>query len=101
MPPMTKAQFGAFLEPMLPLFSNFRFTIVGGDEEGIIVDTETRKVVLRLTSEAQTKVGPYRNEYVFTLRVSEDGEHVDEIWEFLDSAYTAPFLGKLQQAAGL
>ena len=65
------------------------------------MDTETRKVVLRLTSEAQTKVGPYRNEYVFTLRVSEDGEHVDEIWEFLDSAYTAPFLGKLQQAAGL
>lgn len=63
-----------------------------------IIDVPARKVVIHLTSTAETDIGPYANEYIWILRFTEDGKEIDEIIEFADSAYTLEMLHKLTQA---
>lgn len=77
----------------MPAFRNFRLSVV--DENHTIVDVDSRKVSLHLKSKAATDAGPYENEYIFILMMSEDGQLVDEVFEFLDSRYTADFVAKL------
>ncbi|KAF9210752.1 hypothetical protein BGZ59_009022, partial [Podila verticillata] len=93
-PIRNNAEFGTMLETVIPIFRGFHLYIA--DDKATVVDTEARKVMLHLKSRAETDVGPYENEYIFTLTMSENGEKVDEIMEFLDSRYTAQFLSRLQ-----
>ncbi|KAK1240511.1 hypothetical protein MKX07_004539 [Trichoderma sp. CBMAI-0711] len=97
-PPRNNQEFGQFLEGVIPVIRNFRMHLV--DTTQMVVDVEARRVVMHLTSTAETDVGPYGNEYFFVITVSEDGERVDEIVEFLDTAYTAEFLGRLSRETG-
>lgn len=97
-PARNNAEFGTFFEGIIPKFRNFRFKFV--DTTPLVVDVETRRVVMHLTSTADTDIGPYNNEYIFVLTISEDGEKVDEIVEFLDTQYTAEFVGKLSEKTG-
>lgn len=83
---------------MIPVIRDFRLKIV--DTTPLVVDVEARRVMMHLTSTAETDVGPYNNEYIFLISISEDGEKVDEIVEFLDSLYTAEFVGKLAKQTG-
>lgn len=57
-------------------------------------DEGGRKVALYLTSRADTDIGEYLNQYVVLLHVGEAGE-VDKVLEFVDSAYSVGFLGRL------
>jgi hypothetical protein len=70
------------------------------DASPFVVDVEARKVMMHLTSTAESDIGPYTNEYIFWVTISEDGEKVDEIVEFLDSFYTANFLSRLEEKTG-
>ena len=97
-PDRNNAEFGKLLESVIPIFRNFHLTIL--DEDDIIVDAASRKVVLHLQSNADTKAGPYSNEYFFILTMSRDGRQVDKVVEFLDSEYTAQIVGKLGGVAG-
>jgi ketosteroid isomerase-like protein len=92
-PHRNNAEFGAFLEDVIPVFRNFHLSVV--DDKHTIIDVETRQVMLHLRGRAETDAGPYENEYIFMLTISEDGEKVDEIVEFLDSEYTSQFVKKL------
>ncbi|KAJ2982514.1 hypothetical protein NQ176_g1336 [Zarea fungicola] len=92
-PPRNNNDFAAMLEQVIPVFRNFRLTVI--ENSHTVVDTELGKVTLHLRSMAETDVGPYENEYIFTLKISEDGKMVDEIVEFLDSQYTADIVAKL------
>ncbi|ETR99617.1 hypothetical protein M419DRAFT_65695, partial [Trichoderma reesei RUT C-30] len=92
-PPRNNQEFGEFLAGVIPVIRNLRMQLV--DTTPMVVDVEVRRVVMHLTSTAETDVGPYGNEYFFVVTVNEDGERVDEIVEFLDKAYTAEFLSRL------
>ncbi|KAM0249348.1 hypothetical protein ACHAQJ_009109 [Trichoderma viride] len=97
-PDRNNAEFGAFFEGILPSLRNFRLHEVAASP--FVVDVEARRVMMHLTSTAETDIGPYNNEYIFWLTISEDGEKVDEIVEFLDSFYTAGFLERLAKETG-
>ncbi|KIW69328.1 hypothetical protein PV04_05210 [Phialophora macrospora] len=92
-PPRKNAEYGAFVQTIIPMFRNFRLRIV--DEDDVVVDVEKRKVVFHAKSRADSDVGEYANEYVFTLTMTDDGRLVEKVVEFYDSGYSEKFFGKL------
>ncbi len=60
-----------------------------------LVDEEARSVVLHIRAKADLPVGgPYEGEYLFILRMTDDGTLLREVTEFVDSANTAELLQK-------
>ncbi|KAI0837004.1 hypothetical protein F5Y06DRAFT_272797 [Hypoxylon sp. FL0890] len=96
-PPQTNADYGNLIASLQPIMPAFKLRIVEGTEP--VVDEVSRKVVLHLRSHANTTVGLYENEYVWTLTLSQDGASVDDVVEFADSLYTSDWLPKLNNAA--
>ncbi|EUC44428.1 hypothetical protein COCMIDRAFT_37702 [Bipolaris oryzae ATCC 44560] len=88
-PPRSNADYLTFMGPMLSAFRAVHFSVISDDET--VVDIETRRVVLHCSNRADTDAGEYTNEYMFTLTMSEDGEKIDSIVEFIDAAYTTEF----------
>ncbi|EHK19629.1 uncharacterized protein TRIVIDRAFT_46506 [Trichoderma virens Gv29-8] len=97
-PARSRAEFGEFLGRIIPIIRNFRLKNV--DTTPWIVDVEERRVTMHLTSTAETDIGTYENEYIFMITISEDGEKVDDIAEYLDSLYSAEFVGRLARETG-
>lgn len=95
-PSRSTAEYAVFMAPMLSIFRGVHFSIV--DAKETVVDVEARKVVLHCSNRADTDAGEYRNEYMFTLTMSEDGLLVDEIVEFIDAAYTVDFKRRIASA---
>lgn len=96
-PVRSNAEYSAFVESLLPVMRGLKLHLAANTDP--IVDEEARKVVLHLTSTAETNIGPYANEYVWVLKFTDDGKEIGEIMEFADSAYTLEMLGKLAEAA--
>ena len=95
-PPMTNDEFAKLMSNARPLVQNYKmFYAKGSKAESVTVDVESHKVCLHLKSYTDTKIGPFENEYIFTLYVNKDGEHLDRIEEFLDSACSADFVNRL------
>ena len=63
-----------------------------------IVDEAARKVLMHASSSASTALGPYNNEYMFVLHMTDDGRKVDKVYEFVDSAYSADYMPRLRDA---
>ncbi|KAL6854515.1 hypothetical protein J3F83DRAFT_718826 [Trichoderma novae-zelandiae] len=97
-PPRNNEEFGEFLKGVIPVLRNFRLHVV--ESTPLVVDVEARKVMMHLTSTAETDVGPYENEYFFVLTMSEEGDKVDEIVEFFDTLYATGFMGRLSKETG-
>ncbi|KAL6799538.1 hypothetical protein GGI42DRAFT_355135 [Trichoderma sp. SZMC 28013] len=97
-PARTRAEFGEFLERTIPAIRNFRLHAV--DTSPWIVDVEMRRVTMHLKSTGESDLGAYNNEYIFMITVSEDGEKVDGILEFLDSLYSSEFVSSLAKQTG-
>lgn len=94
--PQDNVQYTEFFKFLQTMFHNFTLKVV--DDSHTVVDIEKRKVTMHMSSYADTDVGPYENEYWFCLTVTEDGEQIEEILEFLDSAYTIDFLKRVEAA---
>jgi hypothetical protein len=92
-PTRNNAEYATFLKPMLSIFRNLKFIII--DDSKTIVDVEARKVVLHCRDQADTNAGRFENEYIFILTMNKDGDLLDEIVEFIDSAYTEEFKGRM------
>lgn len=60
-----------------------------------IHDAAARKCIIHATSRAETKIGPYTNEYALILTFTEDGRKVTKFDEFVDSAYSEQFVSAL------
>lgn len=78
----------------MALLSDCSFEVV--DDE-TVVDVEKRKVVLHVKTSANSPVGEYKNEYLWTLTMSEDGKLIEDIVEFADSASAVEFFRKQAQ----
>lgn len=98
-PAMNNAEYYKFFKASLPIYRNFTVTIVNEDRE-MVVDVEKRTVSMHVRSRADTDIGEYKNEYIMVARMTEDGNLVEEVWEFVDGFFTAKWSRRLQ-AAGL
>lgn len=93
MPTRSNEEYKAFMGPAFALLKNFQLKLVEGLEP--IIDEEARVGVLHLTSTAETPLGPYKNQYIFTFRLSADGTEIDEIIEWVDLVVLNEFMPKL------
>ncbi|KAL8670531.1 MAG: hypothetical protein Q9168_004928 [Polycauliona sp. 1 TL-2023] len=88
--PMDNEHYKAFFAPRMAPFRNFHLTV-----HDTVVDEAARKAVLHMTSTASTDIGEYRNEYMVKLHMTEDCRKIDRFEEFVDSGYSAKFMGDL------
>lgn len=66
------------------------------DEKEMVVDIESRKVVMYTKAKANTGLGAYENEYMWILTMTEDGKMIEDIVEFCDSAKAVELVKKQQ-----
>lgn len=93
--PRTNAEFQAFVVPGFKMVRNVKLRFAEGED--MLVDEVARKVLLHLTSLGETDFGPYENEYMIVLKMTEDGTQIKEIVEFVDSAATRDIAAGLAQ----
>lgn len=60
-----------------------------------IHDAAAHTCIIHASSTAETKIGPYTNEYALILTFTEDGRRVTKFDEFVDSAYSQQFVAAL------
>jgi ketosteroid isomerase-like protein len=91
--PTNNTEYAQQLQRLFPLFSNFELTL-----QDCVEDVPGCKVVLWLKARADTLVGEYVNEYMWTLDFDETGERIMRVHEFVDSAVQRDFWPKLEGA---
>lgn len=76
----------------MPLFRNFHVTV-----DDVFEDIANKRVAIWCHSTADTAAGPYANEYVMMFHFNETGTKVVRVCEFVDSAFSKYFFGKLER----
>jgi ketosteroid isomerase-like protein len=61
-----------------------------------IHDADAHISIIHALSTAETRIGPYANEYMLILTFTEDGKKVTKFDEFVDSAYSKDFFAALE-----
>ncbi|KAH6620323.1 hypothetical protein C7974DRAFT_231132 [Boeremia exigua] len=89
MPPQTPAAFAASLTALATVFTSFRLD-VDDVVEGVGADGAVR-IVMYVSAAGETRVGPYRNQYVWSMGFEEGGERVSEWSEFVDVGVARDF----------
>lgn len=93
---MNNAAYETWMKNIIPAFRNFRLEVLD-----MVEDTEQNKVAIWAKSSAETPVGPYANEYMLIFHMTEKGDKLVRMREFVDSAYSSDFFPKLNaQLAG-
>jgi len=92
-PPFTNEGYIAWSRRIREIITSFQLQIA--ENETPVVDEQARVVVLPLTSTGDTPLGPYANEYYILLRMTENGELIRGITEFIDSRVSAEFLQRV------
>ncbi|POS70367.1 hypothetical protein DHEL01_v211241 [Diaporthe helianthi] len=85
-PPRSNEEYQGFVIPGFKMLRNVKISLVEGGD--MLVDDISRKVLLHLKSTGDTDFGPYANEYMIVLKMTDDGTKIKEIVEFIDSATT-------------
>ena len=93
-PTYNKAEYGAFFGQFIGVMNDSSIRIA--DDKEMVVDVESRKVVMHTKAKANTPVGEYENEYMWILTMTEDGKMIDDIVEFCDSTRAVDLMKKLQ-----
>lgn len=92
LPKLNNSQYREYLtNGIMAHFTNFQVNIVD-----VVEDTKRSKVVMHAQSQADTAIGPYANEYVLLLQMTDDHKQVVSIKEFVDSQSTQTFFPKLR-----
>ena len=93
-PTYDKAEYGEFYGRYTDMMKDCHCWIV--DDKEMVVDVESRKVVMRVKTKGNTPLGEYENEYMWILTMTEDGEMIEDIVEFCDSAKAIELMKKQQ-----
>ncbi|KAI0096998.1 hypothetical protein GGR51DRAFT_541937 [Nemania sp. FL0031] len=93
-PSYNKTEYGAFYGQYIGLMSDCTCRIV--DEKEMVVDVESRKVVMYTKVNGNTPLGEYENEYMWILTMTGDGKMIEDIVEFCDSAKAVELVQKQQ-----
>jgi ketosteroid isomerase-like protein len=94
-PPRSNEDYQAWIVPGFKMIRNIRLSLVEGQD--MLVDDMARKVMLHLRSTGETDAGPYANEYMIVLKMTDDGKLIKEIVEFVDSAAVRDIVTAMQQ----
>lgn len=76
----------------MPFFQNFEPTI-----HEMVEDEKGNKVTIWCSSVSDTVLGKYENEYMILLYFNQAGDKVERVVEFVDSAYSKAFFGRLEK----
>lgn len=95
-PARSNEEYQGFVIPGFKMLRNVKISLVDGED--MLVDDTLRKVLLHLKSTGETDFGPYANEYMIVLKMTEDGTEIREIVEFIDSATTRDIVQAMAQA---
>jgi hypothetical protein len=89
-PTLNNTEYEAYFSSLLPYFKNFTVAVVSA-----YVDEEANRVALQAASTATSVIGPYANEYVLMLKMTECKTQICEVGEFVDSEASAKFFPNL------
>ncbi|KAI1187485.1 hypothetical protein F5B17DRAFT_399699 [Nemania serpens] len=92
-PCMTNDGLAASFESIKKLYQGYKITV---REDETLVDVENRSVVLHADGTADTILGPFRNEYIFILKMDESGSKVRRVEEFVDSAAVVDLVPRIK-----
>lgn len=96
-PPRSNEEYQALTMPGFQMVRNFQIGVAKGED--MLVDEVRCQVLLPLTSSGETDFGPYANEYMIVLKMTDDGTQIREIVEFIDSATTRDIAAHIAQHA--
>lgn len=85
-------QYRDYLKTMQSVISSFHL-----EPLEILEDIHRGKVVIHAKSSAVTRIGHFENEYVLILTLSEDRAKIVHVKDFLDSAFSKDFMGRLAE----
>ncbi|SLM35095.1 hypothetical protein LPUS_04143 [Lasallia pustulata] len=74
-------------------FDNFHLEV-----KEVIEDVTARKIVMWLSANGDTKLGEYRNEYMWTMEFDESGGKIVKMKEFVDTAMIKEFYPQLRES---
>lgn len=94
--PQANARFLAELQKLRPVFQNFSLTV-----HDVIEDREAGRICMWLSARADTAVGEYVNEYMWTMDFDESGRKLTQIRDFVDTVVNKEFWPKLVAAMKL
>ncbi|ROV93899.1 hypothetical protein VPNG_09530 [Cytospora leucostoma] len=94
-PPRSNKDYQDFVVPGFKMVRNIQIGLAKGED--LLVDEVSRKVLLHLTSTGETDFGPYANEYMIVLKMTDDGTQIKEVVEFIDSATTRDIAASISQ----
>lgn len=79
------------------IFKTLKFRLI--EENDMVIDEAARKVMMRVRGEAETCVGPYANEWIFILTMTDDGKLVTDVKNMLDTVILAELESRLKQSS--
>lgn len=91
--PTNNTEYATQLLKLTAVFMNFNLTV-----HDIVEDREAHRIVMWLKARADTMVGEYVNEYMWTLDFDETGEKIIRMHEFVDTVMNRDFWPKLSAA---
>ena len=92
----TRSRVQAQFRTIKSLYRNFTLTV-----RTTTIDTDACRVILHVDSTAETAVGPYVNEYIISLWMTDDGEKVKRVEEFVDSRISVRQTRAVEEKAGV
>ncbi|KAI3324031.1 hypothetical protein HD806DRAFT_496263 [Xylariaceae sp. AK1471] len=92
-PCMTNADLAAFFASVQKLYQNYKITVRDAET---LVDVDNRSVVLHADGTADTILGPFRNEYIFIVKMDETGSRIQHVDEFVDSAAVVDLVPRIK-----
>lgn len=90
---MNNTEYQTQLQKLIAVFLNFNLTV-----HDIVEDRESHRIVMWLKARADTLVGEYVNEYMWTLDFDDTGEKIIRQHEFVDTVMNRDFWPKLSAA---
>jgi hypothetical protein len=89
-PLLNRTEYITYFSSLLPFFDNFTVTVTD-----TYVDEKRNQVAVQAFSRADSVLGPYGNEYVVMMKMTECKTQVYEVKEFVDSEASAMFFPNL------
>lgn len=77
-------QLKPLLEDYRRVFKDVKYSLL--EENDMAIDEHARKVTMRVRGQFETCVGPWANDFVFILTMTEDGKLLADIKSFPDTA---------------
>lgn len=91
-PPQTNTEYTSHFRTMDGIFWGWE-----SETLDTLVDAPAHKISIHSVARADSIIGPYVNEMVFTMWMTDDDSQVKQVREFVDSGFVKDFFGRLMK----